>query len=70
MCGIAGYFALDLPAEEREPFLFRMVQALTHRGPDSEGHHRAGVRAEDEYSAARVGVRPLLRRAPCAEGAG
>ncbi len=37
MCGIAGWFGLELTAEERLPLLRTMCETLRHRGPDDHG---------------------------------
>src|SRR5579883_1598598 len=39
MCGVAGIFALDGPADIDAALLRRMTGALAHRGPDGEGFH-------------------------------
>lgn len=37
MCGIAGFFGVELPEAERRAVLRRMTDAIRHRGPDDEG---------------------------------
>ena len=39
MCGIVGYMAAPISAEERLPFLQRMCDAIIHRGPDDDGYY-------------------------------
>ncbi|RMF20266.1 MAG: asparagine synthase (glutamine-hydrolyzing) [Bacteroidetes bacterium] len=41
MCGIAGIYHLERPADERAA-VTRMMDALAHRGPDAEGCVHAG----------------------------
>ena len=41
MCGIAGIMTVNGEAP-RMPALQAMGAALVHRGPDGDGHHRAG----------------------------
>lgn len=43
MCGIAGYFHLEITHDERLPLLKRMCDTIVHRGPDDEGYY------SDEY---------------------
>lgn len=38
MCGIAGYFNLELNQNERLTFLTRMCDCIIHRGPDDSGY--------------------------------
>jgi asparagine synthase (glutamine-hydrolysing) len=38
MCGIVGYFNLDLKEEDRLPLLYTMCNAIVHRGPDDVGY--------------------------------
>ena len=37
MCGIAGWFNLNVPALERHSLLRRMCTTIVHRGPDDQG---------------------------------
>ncbi len=37
MCGIAGYFNLQIPSNPEEPLIRRMVNSIRHRGPDEFG---------------------------------
>ena len=37
MCGIAGYIDGVLSSGERDPLLERMLESITHRGPDARG---------------------------------
>jgi asparagine synthase (glutamine-hydrolysing) len=39
MCGIAGYFNLNIAAEERLPLLRHMCDLMEHRGPDEDGYY-------------------------------
>jgi asparagine synthase (glutamine-hydrolysing) len=39
MCGIVGYFNLDVKAEDRLVLLHRMCDAIVHRGPDDDGYY-------------------------------
>jgi len=44
MCGIAGFAGIGLPAEEAGVRMRAMCDAITHRGPDSDGYFvREGV---------------------------
>jgi asparagine synthase (glutamine-hydrolysing) len=44
MCGICGIFSPDDPVDELDRRVFRMMQAIGHRGPDSQGtFQREGV---------------------------
>lgn len=37
MCGITGWFQLDIAEAERLPLLRRMCETIRHRGPDDQG---------------------------------
>jgi asparagine synthase (glutamine-hydrolysing) len=37
MCGIAGFFANEMPELQAKQYLKRMLRAIEHRGPDGEG---------------------------------
>lgn len=37
MCGITGWFNLQLLSEQRKPLLERMASSISHRGPDDRG---------------------------------
>lgn len=41
MCGIVGFFGLELGEDERRAALRRMSAAVRHRGPDDEGYFDA-----------------------------
>ena len=41
MCGIAGFVAPGLPADETAARLERMLACIVHRGPDGAGTHVA-----------------------------
>src|SRR5690349_16382302 len=43
MCGIAGYFNLNIAAEERLPLLRHMCDLMEHRGPDEDGYYADDV---------------------------
>ena len=39
MCGITGWFQLDIAEAERLPLLRRMCESIRHRGPDDRGFY-------------------------------
>ena len=39
MCGIAGWFQLEVAKVERLPLLRRMCETIRHRGPDDQGFY-------------------------------
>jgi asparagine synthase (glutamine-hydrolysing) len=42
MCGITGWFQLEVAEVERLPLLRRMCEAIRHRGPDDQGFYVDG----------------------------
>ncbi|MDT4953708.1 MAG: hypothetical protein QOJ02_1846 [Acidobacteriota bacterium] len=53
MCGIAGFIAKNIDAQEREAIVRRMIGALLHRGPDEQAVISSG---EATFGVARLSI--------------